>query len=119
MDQHTINTIVAVVVAVLGSNGLWAFLQSKSARKSARDRMILGLGHAEIFRVTEKYIHREGITSDELEDLDKYLYKPYSELGGNGTAKTMVDRCKELPIISKAEAERRDMEMYKSKGEDE
>ena len=54
--------IAAVVVAVLGSNGLWAFLQSKSTRKTARDRMILGLGHAEIFRVAEKYIHRNGIT---------------------------------------------------------
>lgn len=116
MDQHTFNTIVAVVVAVLGSNGLWAFLQSKSTRKSARDRMILGLGHAEIFRVTEKYIHRNGITMDELEDLDKYLYKPYSELGGNGTAAAVVQKCRELPIITKAEADRRDAETYR-KGE--
>lgn len=108
--------IITVVVAVLGSNGLWAYLQSKSKVKSARDRMILGLGHAEIFRVTEKYIHREGITMDELEDLDKYLFKPYSELGGNGTAAAVVQKCRELPIITKAEADRRDAEIYK-KGE--
>lgn len=115
--EHVVELIITVALAVLGSNGLWAFIQSRSAAKSARDRMILGLGHAEIFRVTEKYIHREGITADELEDLDKYLYKPYSELGGNGTAKTMVDKCKELPIITKAEADRRDMEIYR-KGEE-
>jgi hypothetical protein len=108
--------IITVVAAVLGSNGLWAWIQSRSTTKSARDRMILGLGHAEIFRVTEKYIHREGITMDELEDLDKYLYKPYSELGGNGTAAAIVEKCKELPIITKAEADRRDAEIYK-KGE--
>lgn len=100
--------IAAVVVAVLGSNGLWAFLQSKSTRKTARDRMILGLGHAEIFRVAEKYIHRNGITMSELEDLEKYLYKPYSDMGGNGTAAAVVAKCKELPIISEQEAERRD-----------
>ena len=93
--DHTIELIVTVAVAVLGSNGLWAYLQSKSARKNARDRMILGLGHAEIFRVTEHYIHRGGITLDELEDLGKYLYKPYKELGGNGTAETAVEKCKE------------------------
>ena len=116
MEQHTLELIVTVVIAVLGSNGLWAYLQSKSKIKTARDRMILGLGHAEIFRVTEKYIHREGITMDELEDLDKYLYKPYSELGGNGTAAAIVEKCKELPIITKAEADRRDAEIYK-KGE--
>ena len=115
--EHAFELLITVALAVIGSNGLWAFIQSRSTAKSARDRMILGLGHAEIFRVTEKYIHREGITADELEDLDKYLYKPYSELGGNGTAKTMVDKCKELPIITKAEADRRDMEIYR-KGEE-
>ena len=44
----------------------------------------------------------------ELEDLEKYLFKPYSEMGGNGTAAAVVQKCKELPIISEQEAERRD-----------
>ncbi len=100
--------IITVVVAVLGSNGLWAWIQSRSTAKSARDRMILGLGHAEIFRVAEKYIHRNGITLSELDDLEKYLYKPYADMGGNGTAAAIVAKCKELPIISEQEAERRD-----------
>lgn len=100
--------IITVVVAVLGSNGLWAWIQSRSTAKSARDRMILGLGHAEIFRVAEKYLHRGGITTEELEDLNKYLFKPYKEMGGNGTAETIVKKCGELPIISRSEAERRD-----------
>ena len=100
--------IITVVAAVLGSNGLWAWIQSRSTAKSARDRMILGLGHAEIFRVAEKYIHRNGITMTELDDLEKYLYKPYSDMGGNGTAAAIVQKCKELPIISEQEAERRD-----------
>lgn len=103
-----VQTIVAVVVAVLGSNGLWAWLQSRSKAKSARDRMLLGLGHAEIFRTAEKYIQRNGITTDELEDLEKYLYKPYSELGGNGTAASIVEKCKQLPIITAVEAARLD-----------
>ena len=100
--------IITVVVAVLGSNGLWTWLQSRSSTKSARDRMILGLGHAEIFRVAEKYIHRNGITMSELEDLEKYLYKPYAEMGGNGTAAAVVQKCRELPFISEQEAEKRD-----------
>ena len=110
---------VAVVLAVLGSNGLWAFLQSRSTAKSARDRMILGLGHDAIFRVAEKYIHRGGITTDELEDLDKYLYKPYSELGGNGTAASIVEKCRQLKIISASEAERLDNAAYNKKGTEE
>jgi hypothetical protein len=106
MDNHTWELIITVVVTVLGSNGLWAFIQSRSTHKSARDRMILGLGHAEIFRVAEKYIHRNGITMSELEDLEKYLYKPYAEMGGNGTAAAVVQKCRELPFISEQEAEK-------------
>lgn len=117
--ENLIQTIVAVVIAALGSNGLWAWLQSRSKTKTASDRMLLGLGHAEIFRTAERYIHRGGITTDELEDLDKYLYKPYAELGGNGTAEAIVKKCRELPIISAVEAERRDKESYEKKGAEE
>ena len=100
--------IITVVVAVLGSNGLWAWIQSRSTAKSARDRMILGLGYDAIFRVAENYIHRDGITLSELDDLEKYLYKPYSEMGGNGTAAAIVQKCRQLPVITEQEAERRD-----------
>lgn len=117
MDQHTWELIVTVIVTVIGSNGLWAFIQSKSTAKSARDRMILGLGHDAIFRITEKYIHRGGITLDELDDLEKYFFKPYSEMGGNGTAAAAVQKCRELEFITKAEADRRDAEIYAEKGE--
>lgn len=113
-----IKQIVIIIVAVLGSNGLWAYIQSKSTAKTARDRMLLGLGHDAIFRVADHYIRRGGITLDELEDLNKYLYKPYKEMGGNGTAETAMEKCKELPIITTAEAEKRDLEMYR-KGEPE
>ena len=105
---NTAQLIITVLVAVLGSNGLWAFIQSRSTHKSARDRMILGLGHDAIFRVAEKYIRRGGITLSELDDLEKYLYKPYSEMGGNGTAAAIVQKCRQLPVITEQEAERRD-----------
>lgn len=118
MDQHTLELIVTVIVTMIGSNGLWAYIQSKSTHKSALEKMILGLGHDAIFRVADHYIRRGGITLDELEDLNKYLYKPYKEMGGNGTAETAMEKCKELPIIATAEAEKRDREMYK-KGEPE
>ena len=48
MDRY-IELIITVMLAVLGSNGLWAYIQSVSKTKTAKDRMLLGLGH-------EKYI---------------------------------------------------------------
>ena len=106
--MSTSHLFLTILLAVLGSNGLWSFLQSFSKTRQARDQMILGLGHAEIFRLCERYLERGGITKNELEDLTKYLYKPYKDLGGNGTAETLVNRCKQLPIISENEAEKRD-----------
>lgn len=106
--SHILELFVTVFVAMLGSTGLWTFIQNRSTAKSARDRMLLGLGHAKIFDVAEKYIRRNGITKDELDDLDKYLYKPYHDMGGNGTATAMVEKCRGLEIITAAEAERRD-----------
>ena len=106
--EHVLELIVTVAIAVLGSNGLWAWIQSKSTIKTAKDRMILGLGHDAIFRVAEKYIHRDGITLSELDDLETYLFKPYSEMGGNGTAAAIVQKCRQLPVITEQEAERRD-----------
>ena len=110
MDRY-IEILITVMLAVLGSNGLWAYIQSRSTQKTAKDRMILGLGHAEIFRTAEKYIERDGITTDELEDLEKYLYKPYKEMGGNGTAETIMHKCHSLQIITADEAARRDKEL--------
>ena len=77
--------------------------------------MILGLGHAEIFRQCEQYLRRDGITKEELEDLDKYLFKPYKELGGNGTAESMVEQCHKLKIITAAEAVKRDLDIQGGK----
>ena len=109
--EHTIELIITVVISVLGSSGLWAFLLNRSTAKSASERMILGLAHAEIFRQCEAFLRRGGITKEELEDLDKYLFKPYKELGGNGTAESMVEQCHKLRIITAAEAVGRDLEI--------
>lgn len=110
MDRY-LELLITVMLAVLGSNGLWAYIQSRNTRRTAKDRMLLGLGHAEIFRTAEKYIERDGITTDELEDLEKYLYKPYKEMGGNGTAETIMHKCHSLQIITADEAARRDKEL--------
>ena len=44
------------------------------------------------------YINRGWITMEEYENLCDYLFDPYEKLGGNGSAKKVVDICKTLPI---------------------
>lgn len=87
-----------VVLAVFASSGLWAFLQSLLNRRSAKTKMILGLGHDRIICLCMRYINRGWITDDEYEDLEKYLYTPYIKMGGNGTAKRLMEEVGKLPI---------------------
>lgn len=44
------------------------------------------------------YIERGYITSDEYENLYEYLYKPYEKMGGNGSAKRIMNEVNKLPI---------------------
>lgn len=89
---------VTVICAVLASSGFWAYLQARHEKKDAKTKMILGLGHDRIVALAMSYIERGWITQDEYEDLNKYLYNPYREMGGNGTAERLMTEIKKLPI---------------------
>ena len=99
-------SIVTIVCAVFASSGLWAYLSARRDRKAKKDdkrdaqnAMILGLGHDRIISLCEKYIERGWIASDEYENLYTWLYKPYEELGGNGTAKRLMAIVDNLPAM--------------------
>lgn len=98
MDESTIQTaVVSILVTLIASGGFWAFLQRILDRNSVRTQMLIGLGHDRIVFLGMKYIERGWITPDEYENLYEYLYKPYEKLGGNGSAKRIMDDVKRLP----------------------
>lgn len=93
-----VERVLTIFAAVLASSGFWAWLQKRSERKDVRTRMLVGLGHDRIMYLGMKYIERGYITHDEYENLYEYLYKPYSEIGGNGSAKRIMGEVDKLPI---------------------
>ena len=98
MNQH----IPSIVIAVFASSGFWAFLQwfiqSRRKAKSAEERLLMGLAYSKICDLAEKYIERGSISKTEYEDLKKYLYDPYREMGGNGTCERLMSAVDKLPI---------------------
>ena len=98
MDQTVLQMIVTIICSVLASGGFWAYMQSIDTKNNAQAQMILGLGHDRIVYLGMKYIERGNITKDEYENLYEYLYKPYSALGGNGSAKKVMEEVNKLPI---------------------
>jgi hypothetical protein len=99
-----LQTIITVVCAVIASSGFWTYVQKKNDKKDIKTRMLIGLGHDRIVYLGMYYLQRKDdngqayITSDEYENLKDYLYKPYKEMGGNGSAERIMKEIDKLPI---------------------
>lgn len=89
---------VPLVVAVLTSSGLWAVVARRADKGDAQRKMLVGLAHDRIIHLGMVYIQRGHITQDEYENLQVYLYEPYEKLGGNGSAKRVMEEVRKLPI---------------------
>lgn len=92
-----IQLIVTALVSVLASSGFWAYLSKKHTDDSAQTKLLRGLAHDRILQGGRYFLGRGWMTHDDYENLYDYLYIPYKELGGNGTATRILDRLKELP----------------------
>jgi hypothetical protein len=97
MDHTLSEMIVAVIIAVFASSGFWLFISKMDVKRSAANRMLLGLGHDRIVYLCLKYISAGCVTSDEFENLHDYLYVPYVDMGGNGSARKYMEEVKKLP----------------------
>lgn len=90
--------ITTIILSVFASSGFWAFLQYLLNKKDTRTEMLIGLGHDRIVYLGTKYIDQGYITAEEYENLYEYLYRPYEKMGGNGSAKRIMEKVKQLPI---------------------
>jgi hypothetical protein len=93
-----VQMIVTVVCAVIASSGFWAYIQKVSEKKDVRTQMLIGLGHDRIVYLGMNYLSKGYITQDEYENLYDYLYKPYKQMGGNGSAERIMNEVNKLPI---------------------
>ena len=64
--------------------------------KYVRDGL-LAILHDRIYQACNFYIKQEWVDVQGLRNLE-YMYKPYAAMGGNGTAKELYERVKDLPI---------------------
>lgn len=98
MSQRWIELLATVIISVLGSSGLWALISKLLEHKDVKTKLLLGLAHDRIMQTGTYYIDRGWITNDEFENLYDYLYTPYKNMGGNGSAKRVMDQVEKLPI---------------------
>ena len=100
---------VPVIVALLTSTALGGVVSKvilkrmelaakRSKADEAERKLLVGLAHDRIIHLGMVYIDRGYITQDEYENLQVYLYEPYAEMGGNGSAKRVMEEVRKLPI---------------------
>ena len=94
--------IISLVIAIFTSTGFWAFItfiiQRRDTKNSAESQMLKGLAHDRICYLGECYIKQGYVTQDQYQNIHDYLYEPYTRLGGNGTAKKIMDEVDTLPL---------------------
>ena len=107
------NVGVPLVVALLTSTALWGVVSKvilkrmeltakRSKADEAQRKMLVGLAHDRIIHLGMVYVTRGYITQDEYENLNDYLYQPYEKMGGNGSAKRVMEEVRKLPIKREA-----------------
>lgn len=99
MNTEQILTLAGVIFA---SSGMWKLIETiwttKYHKQTAEEKLLLGLAFNRIIKIATKHIEKGWIDIDEYHELNKYLFKPYKEAGGNGTAQKMINEVEKLPM---------------------
>lgn len=105
-----VELVLTIMGSVLASSGFWAFVQKRRSNNDAERKLLIGLAHDRIMFLAGKYIDRTWCTQDEYENLKVYLYDPYHQAGGNGSAeRIMSDFERRVEVVTLHEAAERMM----------
>ena len=96
--MNTAEIIIAIIVAIFGSTGFWSWLQNRGRKKSAETRLLMGIAYSKIIDRCTEYINRGYVNTDEYHELEHYLFQPYKEMGGNGTAEKLFNDVSKLAV---------------------
>lgn len=122
----TTEQIITIVGIVLGSGGLWTFLQSlinkKREKKAALKESIekveseikdlrndlknvaeatKGVLYERCKTLGEKYLERGYWSFEEMSEYNKYCYEPYKAVKGDGAIDLLYEQLMNLPIEAK------------------
>lgn len=92
--------IITVLTTLLASSGFWTYLSKRREKNSATTKLLMGLAHDKIVTHGMRAIRKGYIATDQYEELRKYLYDPYIELGGNGIVERVMSEVSKLPLTT-------------------
>ena len=104
--------VITALVAILGSSGMWAYLDARKREKvadkgleNAERALIIAIARNQLVSLSLEYI-KEGKISLEQADALTALYEPYKNLKGNGNAERLYKQAINLPVRHSRSEER-------------
>lgn len=99
------DSLITIIVAIIGSQSLVELIKWISARRKPKpaDKLLVALAQDRIVDLGSSCLEHGYITRSQLTILTSII-KPYRELGGDGLADSIMDRCKHLPLREEADA---------------
>lgn len=95
------NIVVAIIVAVLGSNALvelikWIVDRRDKRQESPERKMLRALGEEKLGKMLRRWMHSDERLADDWRIIEA-LYDGYEALGGNGEIKKLYGEAKNVP----------------------
>lgn len=103
MMDSAVEALIAALAAFLTSAvGFLSYLKSRMYKHDEDRRLmitlLMGLAQDRLIHQGMAFIERGWVTSEEYQDLRRYLYEPYHNLGGNGTVERIMHAVERLPF---------------------
>lgn len=92
--KYWLEIIFGAAVSALSCG--YARLRARMKRQKSIERGILALLHDRLYQACSGYLEAGRCEIDGKKNLE-YMFLPYKELGGKGTAEAMYRQCLELP----------------------
>ena len=119
--EFAVTGIITLLVGIFGSTGFWTYWNNKQQKNSEvykkideiedhvnyhitnMQQAVRGLTYINIVKTCEYWLERGWVEQDDIRDLEHYLYDPYRNWGGNGTAERLFKEVCALPHKSPKE----------------
>jgi hypothetical protein len=95
--NYWITGIITILTGILGSTGFWVLVQNQRDKKSKERVAIMAMLFMAVKMSCKSCLRRGWATTEEIEDIEKYMFEPYKEMGGNGTAEMLMKKIQNLP----------------------
>lgn len=96
-----VEIFLPIILAFIGSSGLWTFIASLRKRNRRLEQLVRGLAVL-VLKDQVRYHKAKGeISQDEYRMIFNNVYTRYKELGGNGASERLMTELSNLPTSRK------------------